>query len=288
MARIADLLAAGPTRSFEFFPPKTDEMERQLDKTVAELAQLQPSFVSVTYGALGSTRERTREVVLRINREYPFPCMPHLTCVGHRRADIDALLDEYAANGIENILALGGDPPADGSDPGGDFAHASELIEVVRAHPGRFSIGVAAHPEGHPRSPDRVSDRRHLARKLAMADFGITQFFFDVRHYLRMLDELGERGCTTPVIPSVMPIISVAGVRRMATMNGSEIPDELNERLDAVADDPDAVVALGIDVATDLAATLLDQDVPGLHLYALNRPTSVRRIYENLGLGPEV
>src|SRR3954453_21775 len=178
MARIADLLQAGPTYSFEFFPPKTDEMERQLDKTIAELALLSPSFVSVTYGALGSTRERTKDVVIRINREQRFPCMAHLPCVGHTRADIASLLDEYAANGVENVLALGGDPPADGSDPGGDFVYASELIELVRAHPAGFSIGVAAHPELHPRSPDRESDRRYLAAKLATADFGITQFFF--------------------------------------------------------------------------------------------------------------
>jgi methylenetetrahydrofolate reductase (NADPH) len=287
MARIADLLAAGPTRSFEFFPPKNDEMERQLDKTVADLALLHPSFVSVTYGALGSTRERTREVVVRINREQPFPCMPHLTCVGHRRADIDVLLDEYAANGIENILALGGDPPADGSDPGGDFAFATQLIDVVRAHPSAFSIGVAAHPELHPRSPDRTTDRRHLANKLAVADFGISQFFFEAEHYVRMRDELEALGCSTPVIPSVMPIIGVAGVRRMAAMNGTHIPDTVNERLDVLAGDEEAVVAYGVEVATELAAELLALDVPGLHLYPLNRPTSVRRIYDNLGLAPQ-
>src|SRR6187397_863191 len=163
MTRIADLLDAGPTLSFELFPPRSDEAERLLEKAVVELAELRPSFVSVTYGALGSTRERTRDLVTRINAEQAFPAMPHLTCVGHTRADIAELLDHYAAHGIENILALGGDPPADGSEVQGDYEHASELVAQVRAHPGAFSIGVAAHPELHPRSPDRESDRHFLA-----------------------------------------------------------------------------------------------------------------------------
>src|SRR5688572_29677174 len=140
MARIKDLLDSGRTLSFEFFPPKSDEMERQREKAVVELAELQPSFVSVTYGALGSSRERTRDVVTRINAQQPFPAMPHLTCVGHTRGDILELLDHYAAKGIENILALGGDPPADGSDPGGEYEHASELVAEVRAHAGAFSV----------------------------------------------------------------------------------------------------------------------------------------------------
>jgi methylenetetrahydrofolate reductase (NADPH) len=285
MARIKDLLDSGRTLSFEFFPPKTDEMERQLEKAVVELAELQPSFVSVTYGALGSSRERTRDAVTRINTQQPFPAMPHLTCVGHTHADVASLLDEYAASGIENILALGGDPPADGSDPGGDYEHASELVAQVRAHPGDFSVGVAAHPEIHPRSPDRGSDRHFLAAKLADADFAITQFFFTVDDYLRMVDELHELGCDKPVIPGVMPIDTVAGVRRMAGMNGTEIPAPLLERLLAVEDDRAAVRQIGVETATELCAALLAEDVPGLHLYALNRSESVRAIYANLGLG---
>jgi methylenetetrahydrofolate reductase (NADPH) len=287
MTRIADLLRAGPTRSFEFFPPKNDEMERQLDKTVAELALLQPSFVSVTYGALGSTRERTRDVVIRINGEQTFPCMAHLTCVGHSRADIDALLEQYAAAGVENILALGGDPPADGSDPGGDFTYALELVEIVRAHPAGFCIGVAAHPELHPRSVDRASDRRRLAEKLEAADFGVTQFFFSSDDYLRMVDELDALGCRKPVLPGIMPIITVAGVTRMATMNGSVIPADLLARIEAVEDDADAVVDIGVEAATALCGRVIEAGAPGLHLYALNRPTSVRRIYDNLGLAPQ-
>lgn len=283
MTRIADLLRRGRTFSFEFFPPKTDEARRQLEKAVHELAPLRPSFVSVTYGALGSTREYTRDAVVRINDEQPFPAMPHLTCVGHTRADIDELLDYYASNGIENILALGGDPPADGSDPGGDFTFATDLVEVVRAHPAKFSVGVAAHPEVHPRSPDRATDRRRLADKLAVADFAITQFCFLPDEQLRLRDELAAIDCTTPVIPSVFPVINAAGVQRMAAMNGSVIPPALLERLLA-ATSADDVVSIGVEVATEVCERLLAAEVPGIHLYPMNRSESVRRIYENLGL----
>ena len=285
MTRIKDLLETGRTLSFEFFPPKNDEMERQLEKAVVELAELQPSFVSVTYGALGSSRERTRDAVTRINTEQAFPAMPHLTCVGHTRDDIAELLDHYAAKGIVNILALGGDPPADGSDPGGEYEHASELVAQVREHPGDFSLGVAAHPEIHPRSPDRESDRRFLAAKLADADFAMTQFFFNVDDYLRLVDELHELDCDKPVLPGVMPIATVAGVRRMAGMNGSVIPDPLLERLLAADGQPEEVRKIGVETATELCAALLAEDAPGLHLYALNRSESVREVYANLGLG---
>jgi methylenetetrahydrofolate reductase (NADPH) len=283
MTKIAELLAAGRTFSFEFFPPKTDEARRQLEKAVHELAPLRPSFVSVTYGALGTTREFTRDAVVRINEEQPFPAMPHLTCVGHTRADIASLLDYYADNGIENILALGGDPPADGSDPGGDFTYATELIEIVRAHPAAFCVGVAAHPEVHPRSPDRATDRRLLASKLELADFAITQFSFLPEEQVRLRDELAALGCTTPVIPSVFPIVNVAGIKRMAAMNGSVIPQPLLERLDRAAT-PDEVMAIGVDAATEIAARLLEAGLPGLHLYPMNRSESIRRLYVNLGL----
>jgi methylenetetrahydrofolate reductase (NADH) len=283
--RIPDLLADGRTLSFEFFPPKNDEAERQLEKTIHELAPLRPSFVSVTYGAGGSTRDRTRDIVIDVNRTQPFPAMAHLTCAGHTRSQVAALLDEYAAAGVHNILALAGDPPADGSDPGGDYTYATELVDQVRAHPGRFSIGVAAHPELHPRSlGDRAADRRHLAAKLARADFGVTQFFFEADDHLRMVDELAALGCDTPVLPGIMPPVNVAGLVRMATMNGSVVPPALLARLEPVADDLDAVRDIGIEVATELGARLLDAGVPGLHLYALNRSASVLRIVDNLGL----
>ncbi len=202
MTKIADLLAAGRTFSFEFFPPKTDEMRRQLEKAVHELAPLRPSFVSMTYGALGSTREFTRDAVVRINEEQPFPAMPHLTCVGHTRVDIDELLDHYAGNGIENVLALGGDPPARRPRPRRRL-QVRDRVARGRARPSAgFCVGVAAHPEVHPRSPDRATDRRRLAEKLALADFAITQFSFLPDEQFRLRDELAALGCTTPVIPA--------------------------------------------------------------------------------------
>ena len=284
MTRITALLAAGPTLSFEFFPPKTDEAERQLEKTIHELAPLEPSFVSVTYGALGSTRDRTKDIVVQVNREQPFPAMAHLTCVGHSRADIVGLLDEYQEAGVENILALAGDPPVDGSDPGGDFTYALELVELVRAHPGAFSVGVAAHPELHPRSIDRPSDRRYLAEKLEASDFGITQFFFVLDDYLRMVDDVAAAGSTKPILPGIMPATTVAGLVRMATMNKTTIPPALLARLEAAAEDLDEVRRIGIEVSIELGQALLDAGAPGLHIYALNRSASCLQIVASLGL----
>lgn len=283
MTRIADLLAKGTTWSFEFFPPKTPAGMVSFDAAVQELSALEPSYVSVTYGALGATRDTTRDLVIRVNEEQAFPAMPHLTCVGHTRADLVELLESYRAGGVENILALAGDPPADGSDPGGDFVYATELIELVREI-GDFSVGVAAFPEVHPRSPDRETDRRHLAAKLARADFGVTQFFFEARHYAELLEELAALGSTTPVVPGVMPFVNVAGTRRMAAMNGSVIPTWLQERLDQVDGDPEATRRLGVEVACGLVAELLELGAPGVHLYAMNRANSIQEIYEDLGL----
>ena len=282
MTKITDLLARGTSWSFEFFPPKTPEGLVSFDAAVADLASLEPTYISLTYGALGTTRDTTRDLVVRLDGEHPFPAMPHLTCVGHTRAELVELVTDYRRSGIGNILALAGDPPADGSDCGGDFTYATELIDLVR-EVGDFAVGVAAFPELHPRSPDRTTDRKQLAHKLAEADFGITQFFFDVAHYRQMLEELADLGCTTPVIPGVMPFVSVAGTRRMAAMNNTEIPDELNERLDAVDGDATATRRLGVEVATELVSELLELDVPGVHLYAMNRADSITEIYTRLG-----
>ncbi|MGI8755058.1 MAG: methylenetetrahydrofolate reductase [Acidimicrobiales bacterium] len=283
MTRIADLLAKGPTWSFEFFPPKTPEGMAAFDGSVVELSALEPSYVSVTYGALGTTRDTTRDLVIRVNQEQAFPAMPHLTCVGHTRAELVELLESYRAAGVDNILALAGDPPADGSDPGGDFTYATELVELIR-EVGDFSVGVAAFPEIHPRSVDRATDRRLLAEKLGRADFAMTTFFFEAEHYRVLLEELAELDCDTPVIPGVMPFPSVAGVRRMSAMNGTAIPGWLSDRLDAVDGDPETTRQLGVAVAADLVAELLDLGVPGVHLYALNRAQSIQDIYDRLGL----
>ena len=283
MTRISDLLARGLTVSFEFPPPKTPEALITFDETMADLARLGPSFVSVTYGALGTTRDTTRDVVIRVDKEQDFPAMPHLTCVGHTRAELVELLTHYRDAGVENILALAGDPPADGSDPGGDFRYATELIEVIR-DVGDFSVGVAAFPEVHPRSPDRETDRRYLAEKLEMADFAITQFFYDAADYRRLVDELDAHGNDTPLVPGVMPFISVAGLRRMAAMNGSALPPALEARLDPVDGDPEATRRLGVEVASALVDELIEHGVPGLHLYTMNRATSVREVCAATGL----
>jgi methylenetetrahydrofolate reductase (NADPH) len=285
MVKIDGLLAAGRTFSFEFFPPRTEEAERILEKTLIELEPLQPSFVSVTYGAGGSTREKTREIVSRIDRETSMTPMPHLTCMGHSRGEVIDIVTGYRGEGLDNLLALAGDPPADGPPPGGDFTYAMELIEIVREL-GDFSIGVAAHPELHPRSPDRDSDRRHLAAKLRLADFGITQFFFKAESYWTMMDELAALGVEAPVIPGVIPVTNVAQVERFAKLAGAAFPPDVAERLYRVADDPADVRRVGVEVATELTRELLDGGAPGIHFYTLNFARATKEIFANLGLGP--
>ncbi|MFM7897337.1 MAG: methylenetetrahydrofolate reductase [Actinomycetota bacterium] len=281
--RIADLLARGRTYSFEFFPPKTDEAQAQLATTISELAPLKPSFFSVTYGALGSTRTRTRDVVVQLARSGDIPPMAHLTCVGHLRSEIDLLLGEYKAAGVENILALGGDVPADPSQLGpSDFTHALDLVEHLREN-FDVSIGVAAHPELHPRSPSREADRTHLAAKLRRADFAMTQFFFEVQHYTQLVDELAALGVHKPVVPGVMPVTNKGQIVKMAQMSGAAIPGWLSDRL-AKFDDPADIRQVGVEVATKLSSELLAAGAPGLHFYTLNRSTATREIYANLGL----
>lgn len=285
MTKIADLLAVGRTYSFEFFPPKSDEATALLEKTIGELEPLAPSFVSVTYGAGGSTRERTRDVVLHIERDTSLPAMAHLTCIGHSRQELIDILTGYREAGIENILALAGDPPP-GEEPAAvetELAYALDLVELVR-EVGDFSVGVAAHPELHPRSRDRASDREHLAAKLSAADFAITQFFFRASDYLTMVDELAALGCTKPVLPGIMPVTNAGQVKRFAEMAGAAFPEDLAERLVAASDDPAEVRRIGVEVATELCQELLDAGAPGLHFYTLNRSTATREIYANLGL----
>lgn len=283
--KIGELLAAGRTASFEFGATRTPEAEERLESTLVALEPLQPSFVSVTYGAGGSTRDTTRRIVEHIARDTSMMPMPHLTCVAHTKAELLDIVGGYRDVGLENILALGGDAPADGVVYPSDFHYATELIDVVRSV-GDFCIGVAAFPEGHPRSPDLATDRRFLAAKLQQADFGITQFFFRAEDYFRMVDDLAALGVTTPVLPGIMAFVNVPGLRRMAALNGTVISDELQARLDAVDGDPRAVRELAVEVCTPLIAELLEGGAPGVHLYTMNFPTAAKEIWANLGLGP--
>ncbi len=284
MARISDLLAAKRTFSFEFFPPKNEAGWLSLGHAIAQLEDLRPDFVSVTYGAGGSTRTKTRDLVSWVRRQTETTPMAHLTCQGHTRQDIRDILIDYRAEGVENILALGGDPPADADVPTiSEYHHASELVDDV-ADFGDFSIGVAAHPELHPRSPDRGDDRRHLASKLARADFAITQFFFEVDHYVALVDELADLGVTKPVIPGIMPVTNLAQVSRMAQMSGTVIPSWLVERVGKAGDDAVEANRIGAETATELCSALLDAGAPGLHFYTLNRSPTTRSIALSLGL----
>jgi methylenetetrahydrofolate reductase (NADPH) len=283
VSRIADLLAAGPSYSFEFGPPRNEEQEERLAKTLLELEPLGPSFVSVTYGAGGSTRDTTARIVEHIKTETSMTVMPHLTCVAHTRSQLTEIIEGYAATGVENLLALGGDPPDDGVEYPSDFGYASELIELARGL-GDFSIGVAAFPENHPRSSDTASDRRFLAEKLRLADFGITQFFFEADHYFRMVDELAALGVDTPVLPGVFAFVNVEQARRFARINGARIPDDLERRLDLVDGRPPEVRKLAVEVGTELSERLLAGGAPGLHLYTLNFSRATTEIWTNLGL----
>ena len=282
MTKIAELLAAGPTFSIEFPAPKSPAMLRQLEKTVRELEPFEPSFCSITYGAGGSTKEGTLEAVLYVHHNTDLVVMPHLTCAGQTHADVLGLVQRYRDEGIENLLALAGDPPKEGPTVG-DFKYAVELIALAKQH-ADFTIGVSAFPEVHPNSPSREEDRRRLADKLSKADFGITQFFWTADHYFRMRDELDAIGCTTPVIPSLFPIANVEIARRISAMNGAEWPSWLDDRLAAAGDDTHAIRRIGVDVACEIGARLLEEDIPGLHLYTLNRPESTREIWNNLNL----
>ncbi|CAN5463961.1 methylenetetrahydrofolate reductase [NAD(P)H] [soil metagenome] len=284
MVRIVDILAAGRTVSFEFFPPKTDGAQMTLGRTIAELEPLDPSFVSVTYGAGGSTRERTHQVVTWVRKETSIAPMAHLTCQGHTRAEVSEILENYRDAGVENILALGGDPPKDPAEARpSDYRYASDLVEHI-ADAGEFSIGVAAHPELHPRSPDRATDRRMLAAKLAVAAFAITQFFFELEPYVRLVNELADLGVTKPVLPGIMPVTNTAQITRMAEMSGAAVPAHVRERLEVAGGDPEHTRRIGVEIATELAADLLDAGAPGLHFYTLNRSTATREVHANLGL----
>ena len=283
MARIADLLAAGRTFSFEFSPPKSAAASMSLGRTIAELEPLGPSFVSVTYGAGGSTREHTRDTVLWVQRETNVPPMAHLTCVGHTRTEIEDIIATYVEAGIVNVLALAGDAPKDPADARpSDYTYATDLIEHLREI-SDLSIGVAAHPEGHPRSPDLATDRRFLAEKLRVSDFATTQFFFDIEHYISLVNDLADLGVTKPVVPGIMPVTNIGQVERMAELSGAAFPSWLRERLES-GKTPEDVRRIGVEAATELCAALLEAGAPGLHFYTMNKSTATRDIYTQLGL----
>jgi methylenetetrahydrofolate reductase (NADPH) len=283
VALIRDLLSQGRTFSFEFFPPKNDDEQATLVRTLRELEPLEPSFVSVTYRGGRESRQRTIDLVAGMRATTALTPMAHLICVAHTRLELAEILIELRKAGIENLMALGGDPPTHPDAIEGELRYADELVELAHAI-GGFSVGVAAHPIGHPRSPDLDSDRRHLAAKLERADFAVTQFFFDVADYLGLVEGLRALGCEKPVIPGIMPVTSLASIPRMAQM-GAAVPEALAERLNA-AGDADGVRRAGIEAATELCEKLLAEGAPGLHFYTLNRSTATREIYSSLGLAP--
>ena len=287
MARIDELLRSSRSLSIELWPPKTPEALAHLKESLPRLYALRPTFASITYGAAGSTRDRTHDLVVDIHRAARTEPMAHLACFAHRRGELVEILERYAHAGVENVLAVRGDPPreATGPFPAGDLHHAIELVELVKSV-GPFCVAVAAHPEGHPNAPDLVSDRRRLAAKLDVADFAITQFFFTTADDLRLVEDLAVLGVTKPVIPGIMPITNVKTVNRMAELSGAVIPRSITERLHRVAEDPEAVRAVGIEIATELCRDLVAAGVPGLHFYTMNQVSATVAICDNLGLVP--
>ncbi len=284
MARIDELIARGRTFSFEFFPPKTDTEQDRLEQVLHELEPLNPSFVSVTYRGGRSSRDRTTNLVANLERDTSLNPMAHLICVAHTRDELVEILDDFKAAGLDNVLALGGDPATDADAIEGELTYGEELVDLAR-EVGGFAIGVAAHPELHPRSSSREADRDRLAAKLDKADFAITQFFFRLDDYASMMDDLGARGVDKPVVPGIMPISSLKSIKRMAELSGAEVPPEVVARIVAVQDDDEAVKQEGIAIASELCDELLAYGVPGIHFITMNTSTATREIYKNLGLG---
>jgi methylenetetrahydrofolate reductase (NADPH) len=284
--RIVDCFGRGrPVISFEFSPPKTEAGFASLYRAIAELKQLDPGFVSVTWGAGGSTRRQTVELVTRIQDELGIATMPHLTCVGSSAEEIAGILDRLTEAGIENVLALGGDPPRGESQwqpVAGGFQYASELAAFIRT---RWSlcIGGACYPETHTRATSPEADLDHLVEKVdAGVEFLITQLYFDNADFFRFVDRVRARGVHLPIVPGIMPIVSAANVRRMTALSGARIPAALDAQLLALADDDAAVMALGVDWATRQCRELVEQGVPGLHFYTLNQSPATRRVHANL------
>ncbi|MGZ4437577.1 MAG: methylenetetrahydrofolate reductase [NAD(P)H] [Nocardioides sp.] len=284
---VRDLIASGERSfSFEFFPPRDAEGERALWTALRELEALTPTFVSVTYGAGGTTRDRTVAITERIAHDTSMTPLAHLTCVGHSRDELRSVIGSYAAAGVRNVLALRGDMPAGPTAPfeahPEGLRHALELVELTKQL-GDFCVGVAAFPEGHPSAESLDADARVLADKArAGADFAITQLFFRAEDYFGLVDRVRALGVDIPIIPGIMPITTLAQITRMAELSGAALPAEVTDRVARFDGDPVAVRSEGIAVATELCDTLLEGGAPGLHFYTLNRSRATREIYAGL------
>ncbi|OGR85942.1 MAG: methylenetetrahydrofolate reductase [NAD(P)H] [Elusimicrobia bacterium RIFCSPLOWO2_01_FULL_60_11] len=284
--KITDILSRRkPIFSCEFFPPKTDEATAQLFETVRELKDLDPGYVSVTYGAGGSTRGKTLEIVRRIKQELGIEAMAHLTCVGHSRSELKEVLDQIESAGIENVIALRGDPPKGETEfmphPDG-FTHAAELAGFIRKNY-KFCVAVAGYPEGHVEAPDRETDWKRLEDKVkAGGDLIITQLFFDNRDFFAFEKRMREIGVKVPIIPGIMPITNLSQIIRFTRMCGAKIPEKALRELKELEDDPEAVVDYGARLAAEQCKELLERGVPGIHFYTLNKSKSTRAIIEKL------
>ena len=294
---ITDIIhAESPTFSFEFFPPKSPEAAETLYQTIRDLESYMPNFVSVTYGAGGSTRELTHDLVERIQHTTKLEPIPHLTCVCHNEAEIDGILQRYAKSGIGNILALGGDRPLDlAYEKARDsFKHAIDLVKFIRrfnelgAHPDPrgFGIGVAGFPEGHPATPNRLTEMEHFKAKVdAGADYIVTQLFFDNRDFYDFRERCALAGISIPIIAGIMPITSMSGFKRIAELAaGSRFPARLLRALQRCDNDPEMVSRVGVHFALEQCHDLLDNHVAGIHFYTLNRSDATRVIFDSLGI----
>lgn len=295
---ISDILAKSkPSLSFEFFPPRSESAWDELYQTIRDLESLKPAFVSVTYGAGGTTREMTHDLVVKIKETTSIPPVPHLTCVGHTKEEVHQILERYAQAGVGNILALRGDPPKDQPHydwSQGDFTHAADLVRFIRefnesgSHPDPrgFGIGVAGFPEGHPATPNRMDELEHLKAKVdAGANYICTQLFFDNHDFLDFRDRCSLSGINVPIIAGVMPVTSVKGMKRMAELAaGARYPAKLIRSLNRAGDDSNAVERVGIHYAAEQCSGLLDEGVDGIHFYTLNKSRATQEIFQSLGL----